>query len=201
MSSTTDICNLAIANLGSSATVANIDPPDGSALAAKCAIIYPMMRDALIEMRNWPFAIKRAALSELAGVTIPPPYTHAYAMPSDAMVPVDIRHADASDDSKPNRLYWETQADGSKIVFTDTEDAVMRYKFQQRDSSKFPPLFVRTLSWLIAGSLVGTLKGGDVKEMQRCEGMAQATLGAASSSVFLSVNAPVEHTPSWIGAR
>ncbi len=86
-------------------------------------------------------------------------------------------------------------------MFTDTESAVMRYKFRQTDSTKFTPLFVRTLSWLIAGSLVGTLKGGDVKEMQRCEGMAQATLGAASSSTFKPVNAPVDHTPSWIGAR
>lgn len=201
MASETDIANLAIARLGSAAVVTSISPPDGSAIAAKCALFYPMMRDALLEMRGWPFAVTRAALSELADATIPPPYTNAYAMPSNCMVPIDIRHADANDDSKPNRLYWETQTDGSKIVFTDTELAVMRYKIRQTDTTKFTPLFIDALAWLLAAQLAGQVLGNDVKVANRCYQMFQAVLGAASSSTFMSVNAPVDHTPSWIGAR
>lgn len=201
MASETDIANLAIARLGSAAIVTNISPPDGSGIAAKCAIFYPMMRDALIEMRDWPFAITRAALSELSGATVPPPYTNAYAMPSNCMVPVDIRHTDAADDSKPNRLYWETLSDGSRIVFTDTELAVMRYKIRQTDTTKFTPLFIDALSWLLAAQLAGQVLGNDVKVANRCYQMFQTVLGMASSSTFMSVNAPVEHTPDWIGAR
>lgn len=201
MASETDICNLAIARLGSASTITAIDPPDGSAIAAKAAIFYPMMRDSLIEMRDWPFAITRAALSELADITIPSPYTNAYAMPSNAMTPVDIRHAEAADDSKPNRLYWETLPDKSRVVFTDTELAVMRYKVQVKDTTKFTPLFIDALAWLLAGQMVGPVLGNDVKVAQRCYQMFAAVMNLATDSTFKSVNAPVDHTPSWIGAR
>ena len=46
MASVADICNMALGHLGDSATVASIDPPEGSAQAEHCARFYPMVRDA-----------------------------------------------------------------------------------------------------------------------------------------------------------
>ena len=46
MPSEVDICNLALGHLGDSATVATIDPPEGSAQAEHCARFYPIARDA-----------------------------------------------------------------------------------------------------------------------------------------------------------
>jgi hypothetical protein len=122
-------------------------------------------------------------------------------MPSNAMTPVDIRHAEAADDSKPNRLYWETLPDKSRVVFTDTELAVMRYKVQVKDTTKFTPLFIDALAWLLAGQMVGPVLGNDVKVAQRCYQMFAEVMNLATDSTFKSVNAPVDHTPSWIGAR
>lgn len=50
MASEVDICNLALARLGDNATVASIDPPEGSAQAEHCARFYAIARDSLLEM-------------------------------------------------------------------------------------------------------------------------------------------------------
>lgn len=201
MASEVDIVNLAIARLGSASRVSSIDPPDGSSLAANAATFYPMVRDSLLEMKDWPFAVTRSRLNELADATIPPPYTHAYAMPSAAIVPLSVRHADASDDSPPNRLSWEMLSDGTRVVFTDTEEAVMRYKVGATDPSKFTPLFVDALAWALAIQLAGPLLGGDLKRVDLCIKMFYSTLGFTVDSVFGSLTTPAPHVPSWIGAR
>lgn len=202
MASEVDIVNMAIARLGSAQRVSSIDPPDGSALAASASTFYPMVRDSMLEMKEWPFAVTRAALSQLADITIPPPYTHAYAMPSAAIVPISIRHADAPDNSKPNLLSWEMSNDGStRIVFTDTEEAVMRYKIGATDPSKFTPLFVDALAWGLSIQLAGTVMGGDLKRTDYCTRMFMHTLGLVTDTVFGSLNTPVEHLPSSLAAR
>ena len=50
MASVVDICNQALSHLGDSATVASIDPPEGSAQAEHCARFYPAALAALLEM-------------------------------------------------------------------------------------------------------------------------------------------------------
>ena len=51
MASAVDICNLALSHLGDTATVASLDPPEGSAQAEHCARFYPVARDALVRGR------------------------------------------------------------------------------------------------------------------------------------------------------
>ncbi len=50
MPSVVDLCNLALAYLGDDATVASIDPPEGSAQAEHCQRFYPIARDTLLQM-------------------------------------------------------------------------------------------------------------------------------------------------------
>ena len=50
MASEVDICNLALGHLGDNATVASLNPPEGSVQAQHCARFYPIARDALLEM-------------------------------------------------------------------------------------------------------------------------------------------------------
>ena len=65
MASTVDICNLALAHLGDTATVASIDPPEGSAQSEHCARFYPIARDSLLEMHAWNFSMRRINLAQL----------------------------------------------------------------------------------------------------------------------------------------
>ena len=60
MASEVDICNLALSHLGDTATIASLDPPEGSAQAEHCARFYPIARDSLLEMHAWGFATSRA---------------------------------------------------------------------------------------------------------------------------------------------
>ena len=63
MSSEVDICNLALSHLGDEASLASIDPPEGSAQADHCAKFYPIARDLMLEKHPWKFATRRVLLS------------------------------------------------------------------------------------------------------------------------------------------
>ena len=48
MATEVDICNLALAHLGDDATIASLNPPEGSAQAEKAARFYPIARNSLL---------------------------------------------------------------------------------------------------------------------------------------------------------
>ena len=81
MASEVDICNLALGHLGDNATVASLEPPEGSAQAEHCARFYPIARDALQEMHPWNFCTKRIALALIDGVSYSQ-WKYVYAEPS-----------------------------------------------------------------------------------------------------------------------
>lgn len=98
MASEVGICNLALSNLGDAATVASINPPEGSAQAEHCARFYPIARDALLEMHDWSFATKRMVLPLLA--TNPTnQWAYAYAAPSDMVNTISVLDMNATDDT------------------------------------------------------------------------------------------------------
>jgi hypothetical protein len=102
MSSEVEICNLALAHLGDSATVASIDPPEGSSQAEHCQRWYPIARNALLEMHEWGFATTRALLAEVVNPF--PQWRRAYARPSDCLKVLAVLPADAASDSDHTAL-------------------------------------------------------------------------------------------------
>ena len=98
MASEVDICNLALARLGDNATVASIDPPEGSAQAEHCARFYAIARDSLLEMHAWKFATRRVQLAKL---TVPSwDWSFAYAEPTGALKLLGVLSATASNDDE-----------------------------------------------------------------------------------------------------
>src|SRR2546425_575702 len=170
MGSPVDISNLALAHLADEATVLSIDPPDGSAQAKHCSRFYPVARDALLEMHEWDFATKRALLAPLM-MTPPDNWQYAYALPTDclrvreigdevAAVPMHTHWGPgATIDIRPASMPFtvETAADGAKVLFTNAVDATIRYTARVVDSTKFSPLFVTALSYLLASYLAGPI--------------------------------------------
>lgn len=183
MASDVDVCNLALAHLGDDATVSSIDPPEGSAQASHCARFYPIARDTLLEMHNWSFASRRAALAQL-DVTPPSSWKYAYAAPSDMVNVVALLDPLTPDDYSagvqfmnvgaytapivglgvytPQPYVIETLEDGTAVIYANVQDAVLRYTVSVTDSTKFSPLFVITLSHLLASMLAGSLLKGEV---------------------------------------
>ena len=154
MASEVDICNLALAHLADEAAVASINPPDGSAQADHCKRFYPIARDALLELFAWPFATSRVALS-LTASEPPGSWEYEYAMPSSCARVLSINVDGVLDDTATQDYVIETNEAGDKVILTNTPEAICRFTKLITDTTKFSPLFVTTLSFLMASYLAG----------------------------------------------
>lgn len=201
MTSVVAICNLALAGLGDSATVASIDPPEGSAQAEHCATFYPMARDTLLEMHPWKFSTRRATLAELAVDTFN--WEYAYAEPADTLRVLKVLAATDLSSAKSQPFETEADAAGNSLIRTDLPEAVALYTARVSDTTKFPPLFVEALVWLLRSHLAGPILKGDAgrAESKACLQFFGRALLLAKESDAGQHHIDPEHTPSWIGAR
>jgi hypothetical protein len=176
LASEIDICNLALGHLGDRATVSSISPPEGSAQAEHCARFYPVARDLVLEAHEWGFATKRANLALLTD-TPPPGFTFVYQVPSDCrniidlidpnaptFYPIDERCGHWQDDSftmsaVPYEL--EARTDGTGVIYTNLENAIIRYVASITDTTKFSAQVVDAIAWLLAAYLAGPVIKGD----------------------------------------
>ena len=165
MASEIEICNLALSHLGDSATVASIDPPEGSAQAEHCAIFYPVARDALLEMHNWKFATRRATLALLTADSWS--WSYAYAKPANAMKLLAVLPAGAGSDADGEEYEMESADDGAQLILTNTALASARYIAFVADTTTFSPLFTLALSYQLASMLAGPIIKGDAGHPMR----------------------------------
>jgi hypothetical protein len=197
-----DICNLALARLGDEATVASIDPPEGSAQASHCARFYPMALDTMLDSHYWAFSTQRAALVQLSAA---PAFgwTYAYAEPNNSVNIISIHKAGASDDKDPQAFEMESLPDGSTIIYSNVQGAVARYTIRANDPAKYQPLFVESLAWLLASNLAGPVLKGDegIKMTLQCYKMHKATLGDAKTSDAAQRKVSARHNPEFLAAR
>jgi len=229
MASAVDIANLALSHLGDTATVASLDPPEGSAQAEHCATFYPISRDSLLEMHTWSFALRRIALAQVANPW--DQWQYAYTIPSDCMTAISILSSEATADYNgsfnvfgqfssdfpscgisnavnstaytPQPFTVETDAAGAKVLYTNQESALLRYKAQVTDTNLFSQLFIMTLSWHLASMLAGPIIKGDqgAAEAKRCQQMMAVFLGQARSIDAEQRNIHVEHIVPFIAGR
>lgn len=201
MASEVELCNLALAHLGDEATVANIDPPEGSAQAEHCQRFYPIARNSLLEMHDWAFATKRTTLAMFSDEGAQ--WTYSYAAPSDCVRELAVIDPNATDDNDPQPFTIETDDSGNRLILTDQEDAMLRYTALVTDTTKFSALFIEALSHLLASKLAGpVIKGSE----GRAEARNQLQLFSAlmSRAKVLDANRSmtrVDHVPSSIEAR
>lgn len=203
-----DICNLALANIGETAKVASIDPPDGSAQAALCATFYPLARDSLLQMGYWSFAIKRKALIEVDNPRTE--WEYAYAVPADASGIIAVTPNDATNDyieygmDVPQKFVIETDVHGKRILYTNQKDAHARYNAKIVDTTMFSTIFTISLSWHLASMLAGPIIKGDVgaAESKRCAQVASAyMMQAKTHDATTQAEIKPPHTPAWINWR
>ena len=207
MASEVDIANLALSHLGDDATIASLDPPEGSAQAEHCARFYPMARDSLLEMHSWRFATRRATLAELENTW--PQWDHAYAKPADCLRIISVIDPEVGDDlqvlgvKSVKQFTVEINDDLAEVILTNQEDAVVRYVARTTDTTKFPPLFVMALSWHLASMIAGPVIKGDAgaAEAKRCAQMAQAWLNRALASDADHRKVTPLHVPEFIASR
>lgn len=158
-------------------------------------------------------------------------WRYAYALPNAVINVLGVLSAEAADDYCENfglaeqdcfhlfRQGWqplpaggnytpqpysiESAADGSQIVLTNVENAVMRYTTLVQDTTKFSPLFMLALSYLLASMLAGPIIKGDAGAAMATQ-MLQLFGSFKAQAVASDANqrkANVEPVVSWIRGR
>jgi len=222
MASEVDICNLALGHLGDSATVSSLNPPEGSAQAEHCSRFYPMARDSLLEMHNWGFATKRINLALLTSTFSE--WQYCYAQPTDAVNLLAVLSSDSTDDYsvplqysssvmgvaitmggvyEPQPFSSEVLADGTEVIYTNQANAMLRYTALVSDTTKFNPLFVDCLSWLLASYLAGPIIKGDAGagEAKRCMQAFMVIFGKAAVSDASQRRTQIQQSVGWMAGR
>lgn len=201
MASEVDICNLALAHLGDNATVASIDPPEGSPQAEHCARFYAVARDSLLEMHAWKFATRRVLLAKLTVESWD--WAFAYAEPTGALKLLGVLSATASNDDETQPYEAESAANGAAIILTNQEGASLRFVARVTDTTKFSPLFVDALAWLLASYLAGPVLKGDAGAAMAKACLQSFMLAFSNAKVSDANQRKVrpEHTPAWIAGR
>ena len=222
MATEIDICNLALAHLGDDATIASIKPPEGSAQAENAARFYPIARNALLETHTWNFASKRVALATTTNTL--EQWEYAYVAPADMMTPLAIISPTAQNDYSTRMSSGDTPGGITSnysptivaghytpqqfavegiYIYSNQENALLRYQSIVTDPSKFSPLFVITLSWHLASMLAGPIIKGDqgMKQAKRCAEMMQGYLITAKQQDSLHRDITVEHIVPWTSGR
>lgn len=201
MISEVGICNIALARLGDNATVASIDPPEGSAQAEHCARFYPLARDTMLELHAWNFATRRALLAQLNTPTWN--WSHAYAAPNGVLKALAVLPSSAASDALSEPYEIESEAGGAAVIRTNLSEATLRYVARVTDTTRFSPLFADALAWLLASYLAGPVVKGDAgAQMARaCYQSFTLVFGQARVSDANQGNVQSDHTPGWIGGR
>lgn len=225
MATDVEIANLALAHLGETGTVANLNPPNGSAQAVHCARFYPIARDALLAAYPWGFSTRRTTPAQLTPEASS--YAYAYQFPTNAVCIFAVQPPNASNDTIsqwnesvltspipelanvagavriPQNFTVETLASGQKVIYTNVKDAVVRYGVRIIDTSKFDPLFVNALGRLLAAYVAGPLiKGRAGREESKFQyQMFRQEVGIAEVQDAQQTAQRVNHVPSWVAGR
>lgn len=215
-----DICNLALSYLGDSATVASIDPPEGSAQAQHCARFYPMALKLLLEAHQWNFITKRAYLAVVQDCYFNQ-WRFAYALPSDTTDVISVlpkyMYADLSRawdyfDGYEWPLDFETDAfrdfqietfNGQQVILSNACDAIARYCVSTVQPGMFSALFTDALAWKLASMLAGPILKGEegATESKRCLAMHAGVLAQAMGQDANQRHGNKQPVPSSIKAR
>lgn len=201
--------------VGADATVTSIDPPDGSIEAGHCARFYPLVRRSMIEIGPCLFALKRAELAEVANAS--DAWTYAYALPADCIKPLRVLRAVEfpyvnSSIYEINRVllqYEQGDAGGGaytiegQVLYTNEPEAVLIYRRDITDTTKFTPTTVLGLGALLGSFLAGPIvKGTDgVRLGQALANQARELLAQAGTLDANSGTETNDYVPSSIRAR
>jgi len=202
--------------------VVAISPPDGSVEAGLCKRFYPIVRRELIESSNWQFALKRVALAEVTNPSTV--WQYAYELPSDCIDALRILplatigeaglfwpagvstewplNAQLLDDLFSERGSSNFTIEGTTLL-TNEPEAVLKYKADVVDTTKFTGLFVTAFGMLMASYLAGPIikgqEGTRIGASWRDSAMvmiARAGAGEANNS-----SERAEHVSEFIRAR
>ncbi len=151
MSSDIEICNLALSRVAVTKAIASFT--ERSIESEQCRVLYPHLREVVLQEFPWPFAESIVALASLGSPA--PGWAFRYRYPADCLkirniVQPGFRRALSSDMEIPYQIGYDA---GGRVIHTDQPEAVCRFTFKVEDSTFFDALFVEALAWRLAMDL------------------------------------------------
>jgi len=148
VTSETQLCNLALAEIGQM-RITSLDEASAAAQAANR--LYAPVRDHVLSLRPWGFAMKRAVLTQLETGPVYG-FDHYYALPGDYLRMVDFNDVSA-ESARPTFLREGT------YLATNEDEVFIRYVRRETDTSKFDALFVSAFATILASKLTPHITG------------------------------------------
>lgn len=156
--SDTNVCNLALIRMGSQVQIQDL-VSEQSAEAIACRIALPISRRRCLEYLPWPFAQQYATLA-LVAEEPNTDWGYSYRWPTDALTITKIVNSAGRTivDEDNNELVFEAGSDASgRLIFTDYEDAVVKYTALVENPNLYSGTFESALAWLLAADLAMAL--------------------------------------------
>lgn len=173
---------MALATIGSQATIASTSPFDASVEGARCSTFFDHSRREALEAKPLSFSTRRATLADLSDPT--DVWLYRYTYPSNCIRVEKILPSASSTEEETEPFTVEVDASGDRTILTNVYQAEAVYIFDQSDTTRMSPLFITGWVHLLASYLAGAIvKGkagvGLATELRKA---AYAYLAAAESS-------------------
>jgi len=149
-----DICNLALARIGQTAEITDLN--DTSAAGLQCKRLYPHCRDLLLQRAWWPFATRRATLTLLSDVERSG-WEYVYSLPSDCIAVQEIWNGQRRSLPKNREPFKVEHHSTGKVLLTDAAEPEVLYTARVTEPVRFSPSFADALAWHLALELTVAL--------------------------------------------
>jgi len=159
MASKTSICNLAISHLGIDKEIGNVET-ENSAEARACRRFYEDVLKMTLRDYEWPFASKIAELS-LIEEEPNEEWDYSYQYPSDCLMARKILSGIRNDTEDTKVVYELAYGDSGQVIFTDQDEAELKYTVYVDEPNRYPPDFVMAFSLYLASAIAPRIVGAD----------------------------------------
>lgn len=165
-----DICNRALTKLGVSPIETLQEDKISTDIEAACARIYPMVRDSLLSMYRWPFALRKRTLSLVGDETPLNEWSFIFALPEGMVNGPSAVYGNGS-----HRPGFDYEIIDGKL-YTNYTAVVVDFIRRPRES-EMPPLFVQFFVTVLAMELAIPLtESSDRANELRIQAYGPATL-------------------------
>lgn len=189
------VCNLALAHVGTKSTIASLD--EKSAEAKACKLFFEPIRDEVLAAQHWGFAKKYQALADLGSP--PSEWAYRYAYPTDCIEARYIVPPTKADAHPPFEIGLNDDATG-RTILTDIAAASLCYTARVTPAHLFPPRFVTALGWRLAAAIAPGLTAKlDIE--RKCMQAYQAALVGAETANAREGTGLTSPEAAWIKDR
>ena len=173
-SSPVEICNLALSWLAGN-RILSLD--DDSEEGRHCKANYDPSRRAVLEGREWTFAVKRIQLPALVEAPLFG-WTHKFLLPSDCLYSIGVYDPGHGNRPEPPQIQHRVE---QREVLAWIANVDVKYIIDIIDTTRFSPLFDQTLAAHIAMNIAIPLTE-NVQHYDRMATLYQFNLDAAAAS-------------------